>query len=122
MQLVNAKSTSMLTKIIALSDVYGLTFDIDQAELISDQRLIANIFKLIKKTQMILPSTGARSPRRRSLVNNLSTLVKNRRSKSPNKEKKNENTDDSEQPSSEKEKVKEKIERSKEHIEDRRRS
>ena len=81
LQMVNAKSTSMLTKIIALSDVYGLTFDIDQAELINDQRLIANIFKLIKKTQMILPSTS-RSPRRRSL----SIAMKNRRSKSPNKE------------------------------------
>eukprot|EP00488_Nonionellina_sp_1-RS-2012_P003982 TRINITY_DN8867_c0_g1_i1.p1 TRINITY_DN8867_c0_g1~~TRINITY_DN8867_c0_g1_i1.p1 ORF type:complete len:111 (+),score=32.97 TRINITY_DN8867_c0_g1_i1:159-491(+) len=72
----------MLTKIIVLSDVYGLTFDIDQAELINNQRLIANIFKLIKKTQMVLP---ARSPRRRSLANISSATLKNRRSKSPDK-------------------------------------
>merc|ERR1712154_22354 len=82
MGLVNGNNTSMLTKIIALSDIYGLTFDIDQAELINDQRLMGNIFKLIKKTQMILP---ARSPRRRSVANISSIAIKNRRSKSPNK-------------------------------------
>ena len=76
--LINDKSTSMLTKIIALSDVYGMTFDVDQAELINDQKLIANIFKLIKKTQMILPARS--SPRRRSLANLVS--MKSRRSKS----------------------------------------
>ncbi len=45
----------MLTKIIVLSDIYGLNFNIDKSKLINNQQLISFIFKLIKKTQMILP-------------------------------------------------------------------